>query len=425
MKKLFLAFIVSLVFKAQARDYVITDFGVSADSTQVQTAAIQAVIDRAETDGGGRIVIPEGTYLSGALFFKPGTRLHLDNGAVLKGSDTIVDFPLLPSRMEGRNIYYHAALINAYHVPGFSITGPGTVNGNGQRYWTDFWQRRDKAAGSGREFTNLEVRRPRLVFIWGCDNVTLDGPTFCNSPFWTCHFYQCRNLTVRNCRMTTPPRPSRAPSSDCIDLDVCSGVRISNCFFNTDDDGVCIKGGKGVYAHEMYGNGQVDSVIVKHCVFGPNLHGTLTLGSECLRASYIRLDSCTVDNTCAILRLKMRPDTDQFYSDIHVSNITGRCGEIIAMRPWTQFFTLEGSDRRPKGRVSNILVENIDVECAQAAGHMQGNPADQVNNVVFRNVKASARKPFHNAYPQVVFYNVDINVTGGKAADNPDAEFEK
>ena len=95
------------------------------------------------------------------------------------------------------------------------------------------------------------------------------------------------------------------------------------------------------------------------------------------------------------------------------------------MRPWTQFFTLEGSDRRPKGRVSNILVENIDVECAQAAGHMQGNPADEVSNVVFRNVKASARKPFHNAYPQVVFDNVDINVTGGKAADNPDAEFEK
>lgn len=425
MKKLLLAIIALIAMQAQARDYVITDFGVGTDSTVVQTKTIQNVIDRAEADGGGRIVVPKGTFLSGALFFKPGTKLHLEDGAVLKGSDTIADFPLLPSRMEGRNIYYHAALINAYYVNGFEITGNGTVNGNGHRYWADFWRRRDLSKGSGREFTNLEVLRPRLVFIWGCDNVRLDGPTFCNSPFWTCHFYQCRNLTVNNCRMTTPARPLRAPSSDCIDLDVCSGVNISNCFFNTDDDGVCIKGGKGVYAHELYGNGEVDSVTVKHCVFGPNLHGTLTLGSECLRAYNIRVDSCVVDNTCAVLRLKMRPDTDQFYSDIHISNITGRCGEIIAMRPWTQFFTLEGSNRKPRGRVSNILIENLDVECTQSAGYMQGNPDDEVVNVVLRDITAKAKKPFHSVYPQVVLENVNITVTDGKMADNPDAEFEK
>ena len=76
-----------------ARDYVITDYGVQqGDSTLLQTSAIQAVIDRAEADGGGRVVVPQGTYLTGALFFKPGTKLHLEKDATLKGSDEIENF---------------------------------------------------------------------------------------------------------------------------------------------------------------------------------------------------------------------------------------------------------------------------------------------------------------------------------------------
>ena len=138
MKRFFsslLCVTVGLSFQLSAKDYVITSGGVKNDSTKVQTAAIQKVIDRAEAEGGGRIVVPKGTFLTGALFFKPGTTLHLNEGACIKGSDDIADFPLIPSRMEGRSIYYHAALINAYHVDGFQITGPGMINGNGLKYW--------------------------------------------------------------------------------------------------------------------------------------------------------------------------------------------------------------------------------------------------------------------------------------------------
>ena len=81
------------------RQYVITDYGISNDSTLVQTSAIQAVIDRAANEGGGVIVIPEGTYLTGALFFKQST--HLLVKGRLKGSDRIADFPILTTRIEG------------------------------------------------------------------------------------------------------------------------------------------------------------------------------------------------------------------------------------------------------------------------------------------------------------------------------------
>lgn len=106
--------------------YRITDYGVvDNDSNLVQTEAIQAVIDKASAQGGGVIVIPRGTFLSGSLFFKPGTHLHLEEGGVLKGSDDISNFAIVDTRIEGQSLKYFAALVNADGVDGFTITGKG------------------------------------------------------------------------------------------------------------------------------------------------------------------------------------------------------------------------------------------------------------------------------------------------------------
>ena len=147
--------------------YAITDYGVTNDSTIVQTVAIQNTIDEAYRNGGGVIVIPKGIFLSGALFFKPNTHLHVVKGGVLKGSDNIEDYPFKPSRIEGQSIEYFSALVNAFGINGFTITGNGIIDGNGLNYWKAFWQRRKE----NPKCTNLEVSRPRLVFIWKCDNV--------------------------------------------------------------------------------------------------------------------------------------------------------------------------------------------------------------------------------------------------------------
>lgn len=399
-----------------AKDYIITSHGVKNDSTKVQTEAIQQVIDKAEADGGGRIIVPKGTFLTGALFFKSGTTLHLEDGGCIKGSDEISDFPLLPSRMEGRSIYYYAALINAYHVDGFQITGPGTINGNGLKYWKQFWALRAERAKVKKSCTNLEVLRPRLVFLWGCDSVLLSGPTLCNSPFWTTHLYQCKNVVIENCRIEAPREPVRAPSSDAIDLDVCSNVTIRDCYLNCDDDGVCIKGGKGVYANRSVENGIVENILVERCTFGPNLHGTLTLGSECVHARNIEVRDCQVNTGTAVLRLKMRPDTYQIYENIVVKNITGTSGTVIDMKPWKQFFDLEGSDEKPYGIVRNILIENVKVK-AKSLGVIAGNTADTVSNFVMRNIDVEASNPgFECIYPDVTLEGVTMN---GNAVENP------
>lgn len=397
--------------RAKEMRYVVTDMAVYAnDSTTLQTAAIQKIIDIAEANGGGQIIFPAGTYLSGALFFKPGTTLRLEKGAKLKGSDNIEDFPLIPSRMEGKSIYYHAALVNAYFVKGFEITGEGTIDGNGLKYWKEFWANRDRAVEAGREWTNLEVRRPRLVFLWGCNDMKISGVNLQNSPFWTNHLYMCDDVLIENCRITAPRGEVRAPSSDAIDLDACRRVIIRNCYLNCDDDGVCLKGGKGVFANRTMDNGICEDILVENCEFGRNLHGVLTLGSECVHAKNVIVRDCKVDINAAILRLKMRPDTYQTYENVVIENITGHCGTVMDMKPWKQFFTLEGSGEKPYGIVRNILIENVDVTCNTLC-HVQGNPDDQVGDILFKNIKVEAKDPSLTvvAYPSVKFENVVMN----------------
>ena len=136
------------------KQYVITNYGVKNDSTIVQTEAIQKVIDQVAANGGGVVVIPQGTFLSGSIFFKQGVNLYLEKGGTLKGSDRIRNFELKKSRMEGQTLNYFSALVNADGLDGFTIAGEGTINGNGYNYWDEFWIRRK----FNKQCTNLEAK---------------------------------------------------------------------------------------------------------------------------------------------------------------------------------------------------------------------------------------------------------------------------
>ena len=409
MKRGFLIVCVLTVFlSAKSAEYVIPNSGAASDSTRLKTSVIQAAIDKASNEGGGTIVIPKGVFLSGALFFKPNTKLRLMEGAVLKGSDNIADYPLIPSRMEGKSIYYYSALVNAYHVDSFGISGPGIINGNGLKYWKYFWAYRDSMKLIGKSATNLEVHRPRLLFIWGCNNVTISNVKLCNSGFWTTHLYECNDVLMEGCDIRSPFTPVKAPSTDGVDIDVCKRVTIRKCYISVNDDGVCIKGGKGPDAQKRSENGIVEDILVEDCTFGES-HGLLTLGSECIHARNITVRNCKVDSNTPILRLKMRPDTYQVFENITVENITGKCGTIIEMRPWTQFFTMEGSKEKPFGIVRNISISNIKADCHEF-GEMKGNKSDQVSNIVFKNIIATAKEPELKCnYSDVKIENVTVN----------------
>ena len=338
------------------KQYVITDYGVLNDSNIVQTEAIQKVIDLAAANGGGVVVIPQGTFLSGSLFFKPNTHLHV-NG-VLKGSDRIADFSIVNTRIEGETCRYFAALVNADHVDGFTITGHGTINGNGYNYWREFWIRRDW----NRQCTNKDAQRPRLTYISNCKNVTVQDVRLINSPFWTNHVYKSSHVRYLNCYIFAPTTGVKAPSSDAIDIDACTDLIVNGCYMNVNDDAVVLKGGKGTFADQDSTNGPCERILIQNCHYG-TVHGCLTLGSESVNDRNIILRDCVADNANRVLWLKMRPDTPQHYEYVTVDNVSGNVGSFIVVRPWSQFFNPQKRDDMPLSECNNITVRNVKATC--------------------------------------------------------------
>jgi len=375
-----------ITLKDCGRQFLISDYGAINDSTVLQTDAIQEAIDEASIRGNGVIVIPKGIYLTGALFFKPGTKLYLSDGAVLKGSDNIADYPLLPSRMEGQCLEYYSALINADRVDGFSITGKGTIDGNGLKFWKSFWKRREE----NPQCTNLEVSRPRLVFIQNSSNIRLQDITLRNSAFWTSHYYKCINVKILNLRITSPFTPVKAPSTDAIDIDACSNVLIKGCYMSVNDDAIALKGGKGPWADKDTCNGENTNIIIEECRFG-FCHSALTLGSESIHDKNILMRNCHIDNAMRLLWLKMRPDTPQRYEYITIENITGGAKSLIYIKPWTQFFDLKGRSDMPLSCSQYIKLKNIDFSC-DIFFDVEPGKNYRLSHFEFDNISASTKE---------------------------------
>ena len=337
--------------------YVITEYGVSTDSTVVQTERIQAVINKASQEGGGVVVVPKGVFLSGSLFFKQGVNLLVEEGGMLKGSDRIRDFKLVETRMEGQTLKYFAALVNADDTDGFTIAGKGTINGNGYNYWEEFWIRRQY----NRQCTNLEAMRPRLVYISNSKNVTVQDVKLMNSPFWTNHLYKCEYVRYLGCHIFAPTSGVKVPSSDAIEIDVFNKVLIHGCYMSVNDDAVVLKGGKGTWADQDPNNGANNNIIIQHCTYG-KVHGCLTLGSESLHDRNVVLRHCTFSQANRVLWLKMRPDTPQHYEYVTIEDVSGDCNSFLVVRPWTQFFKPEKRDDMPLSTCNNITIRNAKIK---------------------------------------------------------------
>ncbi|WP_394775710.1 glycoside hydrolase family 28 protein [Flavobacterium sp.] len=391
--------------KDLGKKYTITDFEVGKDSTKVQTVAIQKVIDKAAANGGGVIVIPKGVFLSGALFFKPKTTLYVSEGGVLKGSDNIADFPIMPSRMEGQNLDYFPALVNAYGVDNFSISGKGTINGNGKKYWEAFWERRKE----NPKCTNLEVSRPRLIFVWNSNNVQFQDVKLINSGFWTNHFYKCNNVKLLDLYIFSPHISIKAPSTDAIDIDICTNFLVKGCYMSVNDDAIALKGGKGPYADQDSNNGPNANIIIEDCNFG-FCHSALTNGSESIHNRNIIMRNCKIDGASRLLWLKMRPDTPQRYEYIRVEDIKGEAKTCLAIFAWKQFFDMKGRPDVPLSYGDNVTLKNIDLKCDTFYG-VENDPNVRLSNFTFENLKIEAVKTNidKSLITNVNFKNVYVN----------------
>ncbi len=371
--------------KDLGKQYILTEHNI-CDDGKIYTGEIQKLIDTASVNGGGVIVVPCGTFLTGALFFKQGVHLYISEGGILKGSDDISDYPIRKTRMEGETCPYFTALINAENIDGFVMCGKGTIDGNGEKAWKAFWLRREW----NKDCTNKDEQRPRLVYISNCSNVTISGLHLQNSHYWTTHIYKSHHIKYLDCYIYSPAAPIPTPSTDAIDIDVCTDVLVKNCYMEVNDDSVALKGGKGPWADSDPDNGSNERVIIEDCTYG-FCHSCLTCGSESVHNRNIILRRIKISDASNLLRLKFRPDTPQHYEYITVEEVKGKIQNFIDINPWTQFFDLKGREDIPLSYGNNITMKDCNCECKTFFCVNTNSEQYTLSNFNFENLRIKAK----------------------------------
>ena len=183
----------------------------------------------------------------------------------------------------------------------------------------------------------------------------------------------------------------KAPSTDGIDIDVCSNVLVKNCYLSVNDDAIALKGGKGPWADQDPNNGGNSNIIIEDCTYG-FCHSGLTCGSESIHNRNIIFRRCKINNATRLLWLKMRPDTPQKYEYILVEDITGDAKSFLYIKPWTQFFDLKDRKDIPMSYSDHVTLRNIDLEC-DVFFHVSQSDQYKLTNFTFENLNIKAKKP--------------------------------
>jgi polygalacturonase len=391
----------------RAAEHDITAYGAVAGGEVLNTVAIQKAIDAATAAGGGTVVIPAGVFRSGSIFLKQGVALHLAAGAVLKGSENIGDYPKLNTRIEGHFEPWRLALVNAQGLTGVRISGPGKLDGSGPVFWRAFWQRRKE----NPRCTNLEVERPRLMFIDRCTDVRIENTALEDSGFWNLHLYRCRDVLIESVRITVPSSTPdlRGPSTDGIDIDSSQNVTVRKCYISTHDDNIALKGSKGPFALEDADSPPVENILVEDTEVGDG-NGLITCGSEATVVRNVTVRNCIMSGGATMLTLKLRPDTPQHYENITMDGIRlAGAGRLLNVAPWLQFFDLKGQPS-PARRVNNITLRNISGSY-RMLGSLSGNAGDVLRDITLENVDVQLAENRFRLGPveNLVLKNVTVN----------------
>lgn len=389
--------------------WIITSYGASTDSGAIANMeAINKTIDMANCNGGGQVIVPAGTWITGPITLKSGVNLVIEKDAVLKFSTIREHYlPVVLTRWEGIDCYNLRPLIYAYKQNDIAITGEGTIDGQGSRdnWWPQCGSEKhgwkpgmlsQRAAGHGRvqlteyEQTNTPIEkrqmaiadglRPQLINIYSCKRVLIDGVTLRNSPFWVIHPLLVNNLTVRNVTII-----SHGPNSDGCDPESSKNVLIENCFFDTGDDCIAIKSGRNNDGRLW--NTPSENIVVRNCKM-KNGHGGVVVGSE-ITGGYKNLwvENCVMNSPelDRVIRIKTNPCRGGVIENIFVRNITvGQCREAV-LKINLDYEPRENCQRNFPPIVRNVLIQNIVSQKSKYGVYIVGLKDDKSENV--ENIK--------------------------------------
>jgi unsaturated rhamnogalacturonyl hydrolase len=420
------------------RDFLITNYGAREGSDS--TEAIRQAVEACHRAGGGRVVVPAGTFQTGAIHLRSNVNLHVSEGATLRFStDPNKYLPLVYTRFEGTEVMNYSPLIYAFEQQNIAVTGKGTLDGQAsdENWWK--WARRgpDGAPSPAsadvrrlREMGNSGVPVRERVFGPGhhlrnsfiqpyrSRNVLIEGVKIVRSPFWEIHPVLSQNVTVRGVHIST-----HGPNNDGCDPESSRDVLIEDCYFDTGDDCIAIKSGRDDDGRRV--GVPSENIIVRRSTMKEG-HGGVVIGSEISGGvRNVFVEDCKMDspNLDRALRFKSNALRGGVLENVYMRNVeVGRVAEAVL----TIDFLYDTGARGPhKPVLRNVVLDNVTSASSPRVMWVVGFPGVTIEGVRFRNCtfRGVEAAEVVNHAGHIAFENVTIEpARRGRSLNSPQAQ---
>lgn len=390
------------------KTYNINDFGAVADGETLNTLAFEKAIQTCTQNGGGKVLVPDGKYLTGAIHLESNVNLHLEDHAEILFSIDTKEYPIVHTSFEGTELMNYSPLIYAKNKTNVAITGKGTLNGQADR--TNWWiwsggkdygwkkgipsqndpQNREvlvDMAEKGipvaeRVFGDGRYLRPNFIEFFECNTVLVKDITIINAPFWILHPLKSNNIIIDGVTVN-----SHGPNNDGCDPEYSQNILIKNCTFNTGDDCIAIKAGRDADGRRVAIPSK--NIIVQNCKMMDG-HGGVVIGSEISAGvNNVFVEDCVMDspNLDRAIRIKTNSKRGGIIENVFVRNLeVGTVKECVLKL--NMFYNVYGAQTGSFiPTIRNISLENVKVKNGgKYSVWAEGYAESPVENITLKNV---------------------------------------
>jgi len=374
---------------ARATDIDVTQYGAVADGKTLNTTAIQKAIDDCHQKGGGKVIFPAGTFLSGTIVLKDQVTLHLNKDARLLGSTDINDYQNIDPFTEGLGIDVGWALLVAVDAHHIGLEGEGAIDGQGAKL------KEQQIVTDTRPESQRWGRRPFLLRIVRCEDVSIQGITLNYAAAWTSHYFQSKHIHIEKVKIVS----HGVAHNDGIDIDGCQDVHIKDCDIESGDDALCFKTTSSQMACRD---------IVVSGMRLKSSQGAIKMGTESMAPfENITISDCYIYDTNNG-GIKLLTVDGAHLRNVQISNINMvnvKTPMLIRLGSRLSVFRKGKDTQQPTGTLDNVVIKNVK---AQAAANAQLMPP---SGILITGV------PDHYI-TNLTLENIDINLAGGGTPEN-------
>jgi polygalacturonase len=393
---------------SEAKDINVKDHGAIGDGTTLNTTALQKAIDECHQSGGGKVIFPEGIYLSGTIVLKDNVTLHLKKGARLLGTTDIEQYRNLDPFTEGLGIDVGWALLVAVDAKNIGIEGEGAIDGQGSKLKAQHILTDTRPEGQ------RWGRRPFLVRIVRCEGVTVKDVTLNYAAAWTSHYFQSTKVRIENVKIVSVG----VAHNDGIGIDGCQDVHIKNCDVVSGDDALVFKTTSSKMACR--------DIIVTGLRLKSNQAG-IKMGTESMAPfEDIKISNCHIYDT-RNGGIKLLTVDGAHLRNVEISDITMnevRTPMLFRLGSRLNVFRKGQDTKQPTGTFENVVIRNVKAKAADSAQLkppsgilITGVPGHYITNLTLENIEielvgtGSAEQARH-AVPEAIDQYPEIKTFG-------------